>query len=131
MEKKKKPNWALRILFFLFLIYISLTIAIQSGYYEAKLNEIVNNSVRQTLFRSILTTLTTIVPVICLMLFGAFEIINFNIALGVGFIAGLYSSVVISNQLWLLLEKRRLRKPKKIEKKTDEVEELQIKGINC
>lgn len=95
------------------------------------LQEIVNNSVRQTLTRSILTTITTIVPVICLMLFGAFEIINFNIALLVGFIAGLYSSVFISNQLWLYLETKKLSKPDKPKKKIDEVEELQIKGINC
>ena len=97
----------------------------------ANLQEIVNNSIRQTLTRSIFTTITTIVPVICLMLFGAFEIINFNIALFVGFIAGLYSSVFISNQLWLYLETKRLMKSDKPKKKNDEVEELQIKGINC
>ena len=95
------------------------------------LREIVNNSIRQTLTRSILTTITTIVPVVCLMLFGAFEIINFNIALFVGFVAGLYSSVFISNQLWLYLETKRLMKPEEPKKKSNEVEELQIKGINC
>lgn len=95
------------------------------------LQEIVNISIRQTLTRSILTTITTIVPVICLMIFGAFEIINFNIALFVGFIAGLYSSVFISNQLWLYLETKRLMKPDVPKKKKEEVEELQIKGINC
>ena len=35
------------------------------------------------------------------------------------------------NQLWLILEGRRISKPKKEKKKSDEVEELQIKGINC
>ena len=95
------------------------------------LQEIVNNSIRQTLTRSILTTITTIVPVLCLMIFGAFEIINFNIALFVGFIAGLYSSVFISNQLWLYLETKRIMKPEEPKKKKEEVEELQIKGINC
>ena len=95
------------------------------------LQEIVNNSVRQTLTRSIFTTITTIVPVISLMIFGAFEIINFNIALFVGFIAGLYSSVFISNQLWLYLETKSLMRPVEPKSKKDEVEELQIKGINC
>ena len=46
-----------------------------------KIIEVVNNSVRITFFRSILTTLTTIIPVICLMILGAREIVNFNIAL--------------------------------------------------
>lgn len=95
-----------------------------------KLKDIVNNSIRLTLFRSIVTTITTIMPVICLIIFGAIEIINFNIALLVGFICGLFSSIFIATNLWLMLETRWLNKPKKEEKK-EEVEELKIKGINC
>lgn len=34
--KKQKPNWFFRILSILFLIFISLTIALESGYYESK-----------------------------------------------------------------------------------------------
>ena len=96
----------------------------------SKLEDIVNDSVRLTLFRSIVTTVTTIMPVICLIIFGAVEIINFNIALLVGFIAGLFSSIFISHNLWLILEIIKLKKPKK-ENKKEEVEELRIKGINC
>lgn len=97
---------------------------------DEDLEEIVDDSIRLTLFRSILTTLTTILPVISLMLFGAKEIINFNIALLIGFIAGLYSSVFISNQIWLYLEKKSIKTPKK--KDDDkELEELKVKGINC
>lgn len=99
------------------------------------LNDLVNNSVRQTLTRSILTTVTTLLPVICLIFLGAREIVNFNIALFVGFIAGVYSSIFISNQLWLILETRRITKPKKEKKKDkdddNEIEELQVKGVNC
>lgn len=95
------------------------------------LPEIVNNSVRLTFFRTIVTTLTTIVTILCLILFGATEILNFNLALLVGFIAGVFSSIYVSNQIWLILESKRLSKPKKEEKDIDEVEELKIKGINC
>lgn len=98
---------------------------------EDTLKEIVNNSVRLTFFRTILTTVTTIVPILCLIIFGSSEILNFNIALLVGFISGVFSSIYISNQLWLIFETRRLKRPKKEKKKTDEVEEIQIKGINC
>ena len=93
--------------------------------------DLVNDSVRTTLFRSILTTLTTIFPVICLMILGAREIVNFNIALLVGFVAGVYSSIYISNQIWLILETRSLKKPKKEKKDNDEIEEIKIKGVNC
>lgn len=96
-----------------------------------KLKEVVNDSVRLTFFRSIMTTVTTIIPILCLIIFGANEILNFNLALLVGFIAGVFSSIYVSNQLWLILESRRIVKPKKEKKELDEVEELKIKGINC
>ena len=98
---------------------------------EEDLIEVVNNSVRTTFFRSILTTLTTIFPVICLMILGAKEIVNFNIALLVGFIAGVYSSIYISNQIWLMLDIRSIRKPKKNNDDDDEINELEVKGVNC
>lgn len=39
MESKKKGSIFLKILTILFILYLSLTIAISSGYYEAKLSE--------------------------------------------------------------------------------------------
>lgn len=96
------------------------------------LKEIVNNSVRLTFFRSLMTTITTMVPILCLIFIGSSEILNFNLALLVGFMGGVFSSIYISNQLWLLFEGRRLSKTKNDNKKdNDEVEELKIKGINC
>ena len=104
---------------------------VMTTFNEEELINLVNDSVRTTFFRSILTTLTTIFPVICLMLLGAREIVNFNIALLVGFIAGVYSSIYISNQIWLMLEIRNLKKPKKEKKDDDEINEIQVKGVNC
>lgn len=94
------------------------------------LDELVNLSIRRTLTRTILTTITTIIPVIILLFFGSREIVTFNIALLVGFIAGTYSSIFISNILWLSLEKRRISKPTKTDD-DDEIEELKVRGINC
>ena len=98
---------------------------------DKELEDLVNISVRRTLYRTILTTITTIVPVICLMIFGSHEIINFDIALLVGFIVGVYSSIFISNNIWLSLEKRRIHKPVKEDKDLDDINELKVKGINC
>jgi len=95
------------------------------------LDTLVDISIKRTLYRTILTTLTTIIPVIILIILGSKEIINFNIALLVGFIAGVYSSIFISNMLWLYLEKRRITKPIKINEDDDEIQELKVKGINC
>ncbi len=59
---------------------------IRRNYNERKIKnkddlpELVNDSVRLTFFRSLMTTATTIVPIICLIVLGSHEILNFNIA---------------------------------------------------
>lgn len=96
------------------------------------LNEIFNNSLNQMIKRSIITSLTTLVTVVSLILFGSNEIFNFNIALLIGLLAGTYSSIFIAGQLWLYMEYKNIGKPKKkkwYEEK--EVEEKTIKGINA
>ena len=98
---------------------------------DEDLINLVNDSVRITFFRSLLTTITTIFPVICLMILGAREIVNFNIALLIGFVAGVYSSIYISNQVWLMLETRKLKKQTKKKNNDDEIEEIKVKGVNC
>lgn len=95
------------------------------------LKVVVNLSLRQTIGRSLITTLTTLFPVLALIFLGSHEIFNFNVALLIGLIAGAYSSIFIASQLWILIEKRNIGKPKKkkwYEEK--ETEELKVKGIN-
>ncbi len=95
------------------------------------LKELVNMSLKGTIKRNIFTTLTTIIPVICLLIFGSHEIFNFNIAMFVGLIAGSYSSLFIACFVWAALEKKSIGKPKK--KKWydfEEKEELSVKGVN-
>ncbi len=100
-----------------------------------ELTGIVNNSLREILNRSIITTLTTLIPVLALIFLGAHDIFEFNIALLIGLIAGTLSSLFVASQMWLEVEKRHIKKgkPKKKKKTTDvddEVQELTIKGIN-
>ena len=71
---------------------------------------IVNKSLRQTLGRSVNTVLTVIFVVVALMAFGAESIRPFSIALLIGLIAGTYSSIFISAQLWFDLKKKQIAK---------------------
>ena len=48
---------------------------------KEQLDQIINSSLKDTVGRSIITTITTMIPVMCLILFGSYEILNFNIAL--------------------------------------------------
>src|SRR5690625_3089678 len=83
-----------------------------------KLAKIVNRSVLQSLTRSINTTVTTLVAVLSFLILGAQAIASFAIALVVGLVAGLYSSVFLASQLWLVWRGKRIKeKPLDFRKK--------------
>ena len=70
----------------------------------------VDNSPRQTMVRSINTVLTVIVVVVALIMFGAPSIQNFSIALLIGLVTGMYSSICIAAQIWYTLKVREMNK---------------------
>ena len=97
-----------------------------------KLEDIVNRSIGETFTRTIYTTFTTLIPIIILLILGSSGIFVFNMAMLFGLISGSYSSIFISNVIFLMIEKRNIGKEekKKIVYK-DDLEEKKIKGINC
>ena len=66
---------------------------------ESTIDEIVDRAVNQTLGRSINTTLTTLLPLIGIFLFGGQTLKYFALALIIGFILGAYSSIFIASTL--------------------------------
>ena len=101
------------------------------------LKVIANTSIKETMLRSINTTITTMLPIICLIIFGSREIMEFDIAILIGLIAGLYSSVLLSSSIWVFFEnkmknkvKKEKKKNKKEKPKKQKVQELSVKGIN-
>ena len=78
-----------------------------------QIDDIVNRSIRQTMTRSINTVLTVIVVVVAILLFGAPSIFNFSLALLVGLISGVFSSIFIAVPLWGIMKKRQLKKSDK------------------
>lgn len=97
---------------------------------KEELENIINESINETLKRSIITTLTTLCPVVSLIVLGSYEIINFNLALLIGLIAGVLSSIFIASILLYDLEKNNINKPIKKKWYEEELEEKKIKGIN-
>ncbi len=74
------------------------------------LADIVNKSLRQTMGRSVNTVLTVIIVTVALLILGAPSIQNFSIALLVGLITGMYSSICIAAQIWYSLKVREMKK---------------------
>ena len=89
---------------------------------------IVNECLSKAVTRSILTTITTLTSVVVLLVLGATEIEEFNIAILVGLIVGTFTSMFVAPYIWIKLEKRDRLKPK--EEYDDGPEEKSIKGIN-
>ena len=96
---------------------------------------VVNTSVDQTFNMMINGSLTTLLPVILLLLIGSRSIFTFNIAMFVGLIAGTFSSIFVAPKVWRTLRKKgKSTSPKQKKTKTEKKEildEYTIKGINA
>jgi preprotein translocase subunit SecF len=72
--------------------------------------DIVNHSILQTFGRSIMTSLTVVLTLLALLLFGGAAISDFVLALLIGIISGTYSSIFVASPLlvdWQLWDDRR------------------------
>jgi len=91
-----------------------------------ELAKIVNDSLLQTLVRSVNTVVTVIVAAIILWIFGAASITNFSIALVIGLAAGTYSSLFIAAQLWLVWRGRNIDQKPIVHEEKKKVEGPQV-----
>jgi len=71
-------------------------------YRGRNLLEVINSSINETLSRTTLTSLTTIIVVICLFILGGGVIHDFAFALLIGIIVGTYSSIFVASPILLL-----------------------------
>ncbi len=71
--------------------------------------EMVNESVNQTLMRSIGTTITTLLPIITILIFGGETLKDFAFALFLGVFLGAYSSMFVASSLLALWKEREPR----------------------
>ena len=66
--------------------------------------EIANKAVTQTVGRSVYTSLTTLIMVVMLYIFGASAIREFALPLMVGLVVGCYSSICIASGVWYIFK---------------------------
>lgn len=93
--------------------------------------ELVNEAIQATCTRSVFSTLTTMLPVIFLLLMGSGAIFVFNLTLLIGLIAGAGSSLFIAAQLWYQLRLReKPKKVKKVKRSKKELDEMIVPGVN-
>lgn len=83
----------------------------KSGNY-ADINELTNNSIKQTLTRSLFTSLTTMIAVLFLAIFGVVSLQQFVIPILFGLVAGTYSSIFLAGPTWAVLSKNKFQNAK-------------------
>jgi len=68
---------------------------------RGSIEQIMNESINQTLSRTILTSTVTLIPILCLFLFGGAVLRDFSLAIIIGVVVGTYSSIFIASPIVL------------------------------
>lgn len=82
--------------------------------HKAPFEETAENSIWQTMTRSVNTTITTLLTITMVYIFGVTSVKNFALPLIIGIIAGLYSSIFLSSSIWVSLRKMKIGKTSKL-----------------
>ena len=64
-------------------------------------NEIIQLSVNESFRRTTFTSITTLIPLLCLILFGSYSLFWFSLSLSLGILVGSYSSILLAPSLLL------------------------------
>ncbi|MEM6731548.1 MAG: protein translocase subunit SecF, partial [Myxococcota bacterium] len=70
------------------------------------LRDLVNTSLNQTLSRTLITSITTLLATVSLLVFGGGIVRDFAIALTIGVIIGTYSSIAVASPVYIFLRER-------------------------
>ncbi|PID82755.1 MAG: protein translocase subunit SecF [Clostridiales bacterium] len=102
--------------------------------FQTNVTKIANKSLNQTLVRSINTSVTTLLVLISLLIFGVTSIKLLALPLMAGIIAGTYSSIFIASPIWVTFKdlKEKIRKSNKAKdnKKKQTKKEINIDKNN-
>ena len=69
--------------------------------------DMIDNSIKSTLTRTIYTTITTLFAIVAIFLFGGETIHNFSFAMLVGCCSGAYTSILLAGTIWLFLQHKK------------------------
>ena len=75
---------------------------------NAKREEVSNVSIRESLGRTVCTTITTLITIVALCILGVASIREFALPIIVGILSGVYSANMINPYVWAFLEKKRI-----------------------
>ena len=68
---------------------------------------IANLAINKTLSRTLLTSITTLITIVMLLIFGGGAVQDFAVALFIGILVGTYSSIFIATPVMLLMQRKK------------------------
>ena len=74
---------------------------------NAPKEEVTNRSIKESLGRTVCTTLTTLITIVALCILGVASIREFALPIIVGILSGVYSANMINGYVWAFLEEKR------------------------
>lgn len=74
---------------------------------RAEVNQVINNAITRTMSRTIITHGSTQIVVLAMLFFGGEALFYFALALTIGILFGIYSSVLVASPILLLLGVKR------------------------
>ena len=90
-----------------------------------------NHSINQVLVRTINTTLTSLIPVLAMLLFGGETLKDFAFAMVIGLVCGSYSSIAVASPLYAMWKTREPRYQKLVKKFGPEVGRFEFGNPNA
>ncbi len=69
--------------------------------------DMIDNSIKSTLTRTVYTTITTLFAIVAIFLFGGETIHNFSFAMLAGCVSGAYTSILLAGTIWLFLQHKK------------------------
>jgi preprotein translocase subunit SecF len=93
---------------------------------KASVPEVIDNAITRTMSRTIITHFSTQLAVLAMLFFGGEVLHNFAIALTIGILFGIYSSVLVASPIvmWLGISREHLMPVKKDDEGEEEMENL-------
>lgn len=90
-----------------------------------------NHSINQVLVRTVNTTLTSLIPVLAMLLFGGETLKDFAFAMVIGLVCGSYSSIAVASPLYAMWKTREPRYQKLVKKFGPEVGRFEFGNPNA
>ena len=87
-------------------VFHRITDNVREGRFKCSFSTMANHSLNQVLVRSVNTTLTSLIPVVAMLLFGGATLGDFAFAMAVGLVVGCYSSIGVATPLYSMWKTR-------------------------